>query len=418
MVRSVETIRKDIDALEATTASLAADFRELYSSYLGILGHAVRRQGVIATYHLCTQIYPEAFLALSVKEREKLQQDVQRLGRKAQDWLQNLMEPDQEEQAAAQAALEALQAMEQDEAEAAREAEEVGETGEAKGAEADDPPSDATLEPNSAASASAALTATDQASPSEIAEAESAAAMPPRSLIQSVLLAAMADKVEDALKEPLFTGDRLTPTQLAKQHLRLEKRIRNVLQQISNQINQCLQTAQVLPDLPEEVLEAATAADRDADHGHPVPNLLNVLVAMAGDMDEVLDQEDKASDSHDQTEDEDSKPSTLSTSWEALVELRDQSEDDQASPEADEASGMQPELLGGTMTHLAAINLRLLDIEFADVQASLWRGKLRTTLGRLRKVGKQYKQAQRELAIAEAEQAWRAVWYDNTSQHR
>jgi hypothetical protein len=65
-----------------------------------------------------------------------------------------------------------------------------------------------------------------------------------------------------------------------------------------------------------------------------------------------------------------------------------------------------------TMTHLAAINLRLSDLEFNNVESSLGRSKLRTALGTLRKLGKQYQKLQRELAISSAEQAWRAIWYE------
>jgi hypothetical protein len=36
-------------------------------------------------------------------------------------------------------------------------------------------------------------------------------------------------------------------------------------------------------------------------------------------------------------------------------------------------------------------------------------------VGRLRKLGKQYQQAEGELAISQAEQAWRAVWYDDSA---
>jgi hypothetical protein len=64
------------------------------------------------------------------------------------------------------------------------------------------------------------------------------------------------------------------------------------------------------------------------------------------------------------------------------------------------------------MTHLAAINLRLSDLEFNNVESSLGRSKLRTALGTLRKLGKQYQKLQRELAISSAEQAWRAIWYE------
>ena len=93
MVRPVETIRKDLDALEGATTVLAEEFSKIYSTYLTTLGSALRQQVIMATYHLCTQVYPKEFLALSVGDRGRLQQEIQALGRKAQDWLQQTMEP-------------------------------------------------------------------------------------------------------------------------------------------------------------------------------------------------------------------------------------------------------------------------------------------------------------------------------------
>ena len=54
MVRSVETIRKELKSLEAATATLAEEFDRLYGTYLDALGQAIRQQVVLATYHLCT----------------------------------------------------------------------------------------------------------------------------------------------------------------------------------------------------------------------------------------------------------------------------------------------------------------------------------------------------------------------------
>ena len=92
MVRSVETIRKELKSLEAATATLAEEFDRLYGTYLDALGQAIRQQVVLATYHLCTQVYPDAFLDLSVSQQEALQKHIRQLGRDGQRWLQELME--------------------------------------------------------------------------------------------------------------------------------------------------------------------------------------------------------------------------------------------------------------------------------------------------------------------------------------
>lgn len=399
MVRSVETIRKEIKALEETTTTLAAEFDRLYGSYLEVLGQAIRRQVVIATYHLCTQVYPEAFLGLSVNQREQLQKQIRQLGQEGQTWLKQLMEaPNPEPQAFEDlpadqqerisrltAALETLP-MDEDESDG-KESEPDG------GPETQDEVSN--LQPEGLSN--------DSETPFNPGEAEdepgepeegtpgggpapvlSRRTMDPKSLIQSVIMAAMADDMQETLTGRPFSGDSLTPTLLAKHHLILEQRIRQILHRVSKKANHHLKQAQVIPDLPEAVLDAAAEAETGPEKGRSMPNLLNVLVEMASDMDNDS-EEDESMD-----EDEDSM-------------------DDQDTMENED--GIQ-----GMMTHLAAINLRLSDLEFSDVQSSLWRSKLRTALGRLRKLGKQYQRTQREMAIAEAEQAWRAVWYDDSSE--
>jgi hypothetical protein len=79
MVRPVEIIRRDIEGLKQATLTLAEEFNQLYSGYLASLGTALQRQVVMAAYHLCTQVYPESFLALSVGQRESLQRQMRQL---------------------------------------------------------------------------------------------------------------------------------------------------------------------------------------------------------------------------------------------------------------------------------------------------------------------------------------------------
>jgi hypothetical protein len=93
MVRPVEIIRKEMDSLNQATHLLAEEFNRLYTSYLDSLGGVLRRQVVMATYHLCTQVYPDRFLALTLAQRQALQRDMRQLGEKANNWLQGLMDP-------------------------------------------------------------------------------------------------------------------------------------------------------------------------------------------------------------------------------------------------------------------------------------------------------------------------------------
>jgi len=436
MVRSVEVIRKELKALDEATATLAAEFTQVYGRYLEVLGRSVRQQVVIATYHLCTQVYPESFLSLSVKQREQLQKNIRKLGREGQAWLQKIMEEPEsepqnfedlptEQQARISRLTAALEAIPMDEDEGDQKDTTDAEDGSLVSQNdleptsppiqfiAVEPDSDQPSEP-AVADYSAPEAPQDQET-SEISdhledaddlavsdEEESLALrgegeatsngedgrisskpkLDPKSLIQTVLMAAMADEAQERLQGRPFTGENLTPTLLAKHHLILEQQIRQVLHRISKRANHYLKEADVIPDLPEAVLDAAAEAETGPEKGRSMPNLLNVLVEMATDMDNDGDSEE------------------------------DDSQDDESisDEEMEQDDGIR-----GMMTHLAAINLRLSDLEFADVQSSMGRSKLRTALGKLRKLGKQYQRTQRELAIAEAEQAWRAVWYDDSS---
>ncbi|MBE9159928.1 hypothetical protein IQ265_24305 [Nodosilinea sp. LEGE 06152] len=405
MVRPVESIRKDLSVLEGATATLAAEFSQLYATYLSVLGQAMRRQIIMAAYHLCTQVYPEDFLALTVSDRTRLQQAMQNLGRKAQGWLEQLMEPqpatpevdltqrlNPEDLNRLEAALVSL-AQPSESTEVLVEPVGGGDEGdeappEARENRADDSEEAIADETPAAASDLSLPPLEDAASESgrdgEAGDApESAAGIDPKALMQSVIMAAMANEIEETFSDRPFTGDPLTPALVAKHHLILEQMIRAVLERVSKKANNLLRKAKVIPDLPESVLEVASDADVAAPKGRSVPNVLNVLVAMAGDVAAELERSEQDGE-------------------EAEAEITEISEDDE-------------EALEGTMTHLAAVHLRLGDIEFSDVQSALWRSKLRTAVGRLRKLGKQYQQAERELAIAQAEQAWRSVWYDDTS---
>lgn len=413
MVRSVEIIRKELKSLDETTAALAIEFEQLYGSYLNVLGQAIRRQVVIAVYHLCTQVYPEAFLALSVSQREQLQKKIRQLGQEGQTWLQKLMEDhdpepqnfedlpaeQQERISRLTAALEAIPTddesteedlpRDQDFPPTVEETPEAAITPTIQFIAVDSAEEEPIEQVPAAAEQEEDLEAVEASepefSPAEESDSERALSkreMDPKSLIQSVIMAAMAEDMQETLNGKPFSGDNLTPTLLAKHHLILEQRIRQVLHRVSKKANHHLKQAKVIPDLPEAVLDAAAEAETGPEKGRSMPNLLNVLVEMSSEMESDSDREEADHDEEDSFE--------------------------QDSQDGEDA-------IQGMMTHLAAINLRLSDLEFADVQSSMGRSKLRTALGKLRKLGKQYQRTQRELSIAEAEQAWRAVWYDDSS---
>lgn len=84
---TVEQIERDIAALEETVSAIAVELQISYTSYLIALGQAVQQQLTLASYHLCTQGYPELLLGLSFRRRQQLQQAIRKLGQNAADQL-------------------------------------------------------------------------------------------------------------------------------------------------------------------------------------------------------------------------------------------------------------------------------------------------------------------------------------------
>lgn len=87
MASGIQIIERDIEVLDKALKAIAQEFHDTYREYLELLGKAVRQQLVLASYHLCTQGYPDQFLQLSLQQRQDLQRAIRELGKKAQEQL-------------------------------------------------------------------------------------------------------------------------------------------------------------------------------------------------------------------------------------------------------------------------------------------------------------------------------------------
>lgn len=79
MARSVEKVTKELTALEQSSKTLADEFYQTFLNYLTALGKVVKSQLILASYHLCTQGYPQAFLGLSLTEKQKMQSAIRQV---------------------------------------------------------------------------------------------------------------------------------------------------------------------------------------------------------------------------------------------------------------------------------------------------------------------------------------------------
>jgi hypothetical protein len=84
MAKAINLIRKDLVAIEEKVGQLFQEIHHFYRQYLELLSQSVRRQLIVASYHICTQIYPQPFLNLSFDERHKLQNKLKQLGKQIQ----------------------------------------------------------------------------------------------------------------------------------------------------------------------------------------------------------------------------------------------------------------------------------------------------------------------------------------------
>lgn len=235
MARAVERIEQDLTALEEAIALLARELYSTYSQYLTLLGQAACKQLVLASYQVCTHGYPESFLSLSFNQRQKLQQSLRQLGRKAQEQLLSHLEQSKKSSET-----------------------EVTDTVEP------------TIEEMSVHSEQPQQTPQEQLP--ESLESTGASNPPPEA----------SQTVGMTINLPT------KPDQLLQWQEQLEEAIAQTLQTLSLETNRLLQQAGIIPDkLPAAVLEAATKVEASAESttGNS-PNLLNLLMETDSDDDE------------------------------------------------------------------------------------------------------------------------------------
>lgn len=248
MARAIEQIERDIVILEETTSALAEELKKTYERYLIALGQATRQQLIVASYYLCTQGYPEAFLSLSFSQRQKLQQDIQKLARDAkQDLLAQLDSPTS--------------------ADIPNSADVIFVNQDTGSLELTEEYIENLVEK--------ALKAENQ--PQETAKEESVEAEENQQLEEN----ALAENT--SLSSPISLNK---PEQLTLWQEKLEKAIGKRLQKLSRDSNRLLHQAGILSKkLPEPLLEAAAKVEAAGESMPGPPNLLNLVIETENDPD-------------------------------------------------------------------------------------------------------------------------------------
>ncbi len=107
MAKSVAQINRELAKLEEQSQEMGQELKGLYGSYLDELSQVAYQQLISVCYELCTQFYPDLFLKLSFKDRDKLQRKIKQQGKALKDRLhmEQLFQPDESELEALEAAL-------------------------------------------------------------------------------------------------------------------------------------------------------------------------------------------------------------------------------------------------------------------------------------------------------------------------
>ena len=396
MVNASGHIEQQLSKIQTQTADIATELEALVDSYLKVLSQAGKRQLVLAAYHVCTQIYPDRFLELSLSQRDDLQQRLRELGNRIPSQLNDKWEtakrlslrPAEEDGLAVirQLFLEAASVREQPDRE------------QASSRSADSPPkplgetSDSVVQQDAESQESVTTQRSQEKLLAEI-----------QTLMGSSEPLSAAEDSDDEQTGPM------QPAQLMRRQILIEKAIRDVLKSVSEKANDILQKADVMPEIPKALLGATSGSERLGHMPMKTPNLVRLAIKVMHEPEkDDFEDNDDAADADDDTQS--SKWPDESEISAAIIAREGPSDDDSEEPENFSAGSMPRFLQIESLPDFVMIQLRLSEIEFAETNVAVWRSRIRKKMGRLKQVGHAYKDAERQLAIAQAEDAWRASW--------
>lgn len=405
MVNASGHIEQQLSKLQTQTADIATELETLVDSYLQVLSQASKRQLVLAAYHICTQVYPEQFLELSLSQRNRLQQHLRDLGNRIQNQLNEKWEtakrlslqPAEEDGLAVirQLFLEAASLRDQADLEST-----------APESQQDSPERDA--DSRSSIGQNRDLESDDVSSEQS-----------QRLLAEIRTLIGNGERIEIVSPddEPAENGPML-PAQLMRRQILIEKAIRDVLKAVSEKANHILQKAGVMPELPAALTNAASESERLGHTPMKTPNLVKLSLKILPDPEkDRFDNSDELA-GQDATEsgpwaEEAEISAAIIAREEASAENFDESESDDQEGSPKGAVTMPRILKLESLPNFVIIHLRLSEIEFAETNVAIWRNRIRKKMAHLKRVGHAYKDAERQLAIAQAEDAWRASWIND-----
>ena len=223
------------------------------------------------------------------------------------------------------------------------------------------------------------------------------------------------EQSDDDVEQPL------APIHLFKQQMLMEKGIRDIFKALSEEVNELLQKANVMPGFPKALMAAATDPQGIGEPVNAVPNVVRVSVrVMHGQVKADLEDEHSNRSALSESNGSESNGPRRNGLRANRSELgrderrRSRSRRDR-SPRSRRANSshheIPPDLVEiEALPELALISLQLSEVAFSDPTVSAWRTRLRKELSTLKRLGNRYTKTQRSLETAQAEDAWRSSW--------
>jgi hypothetical protein len=337
MTKSIQQVKQNLEILKSQVAETATELEELHSSYLELLSHSLKQQLILACYQICTQLYPQSFIDLSLSAKQDLQQNLRNFSLELKSQLAEII---------------AQKELEPEPPELSLMSELIKKLPKPKQRREDAENRDNTLTENDL----------------ELIKAEIASIENIENLEDIKLIAINASSEEEDESENPTEADLREqvnfekPEHLILWHQQIERGIKNTLDETSRKVNQLLQKSKIIPDrLPNQVVDVAMQAEggkgmRNNSQPPQIPHVMNLSI-----------ESDKSKKSKS----------------------------------------------GKKFLQISLLRLRLAEVEFSDHLLNAKRGQIRNLMSKVKKLDGQYQAIQQELAVIEAQAAWRSSWYED-----
>lgn len=342
MTKSIQQVKQNLENLKSQIATTGIELEELHGNYLELLSHSLKQQLILACYQICTQLYPQSFISLSLSEKQDLQQKIRNISLALKSQLTQIVS--QKELESQPLEINLMEELIQKLPKSQR-----------KNEDAANEPTEQDLELIKA----------------KIASLENIENLEDIELIAINSSSFNSNSNEEEENEPEELPeeeereqvDFENPGHLILWHQQIEREIKRTLDQTSKQVNQLLQQSKIIPNrLPNKVIEVAMQADTTAAKGmrnHAKPLQVNHVMNLSIETDKNKTSKSKAKS-----------------------------------------------------VQISLLRLRLAELEFSDHLLNAKRGQIRNLINQINKLGNQYQVIQQELAVIEAQAAWRSSWYE------